>query len=522
MVANQSDNANPIQDQQAQNTEQVVQEFGRQMHQLVDELIQTSFQDVQQHVPLHQIEKGIWKRLLTLGNRNLQMIFELLGSGDVGPLASLQDGRTVKRLDDLHGRDYLSPFGEFRLERTVYGTREGKKIEFVPLDERLGLPESKFSYLLQDWDQAEAMEQPFAKVKGVMARILDLNQHVDSLERMNRQMSRQVDAFHDGQLPPAPESEGEIVVQTADHKGVPLQHAADRTTAADHDAEAPRRKNRKRMATLGGVYTIDRYERTPEQVTEALFADPGSPRDKTLPPRPRPQNKRLRASLPHVNALGEEIDGTAAVFGWMAEEVAARNPENRKTVVFVTDGEENLRTTRDALQEGVAMVDVLDLLHVTPRLWRAGHLFGYGEADRESFVRARVLRILRGEVRSVVRGLRQMATNKLTGKSRRELLRICNYFETNADRMRYDEYLASGYPIASGVIEGACRNVVKDRMERTGMSWVLEGAQGMLLLRCVWLCESWDAYQDFYVDQETQRLHPNRPCLKQLSWALAI
>lgn len=522
MIANQMPVANPIQvDQQSQ--EELIQKHGQRMHDLVDQLVLGNLQAVKNHTPVHEVERDTFGTLLRLGNCTLQLLFDLLGSGDVGPTVTLPEGRTLKRLQELHSRDYLSVFGEFQLDRTVYGRREGKKIEFVPLDERLGLPESKFSYLLQDWDQCEVMEQPFAKVKGVMGRILGLTQHVDSLEQMNRQMAQQVEAFHETQLPPALESEGEILVQTADHKGVPLQHPADRNAAADHDAEAPRRAGRKRMAALAGVYSIAPYVRTPDQVVEALFAKPGSPRDESLPVRPKPQNKRLRACLPHENHLGETIDGTAAMFGWLADEVFARNPDGSKPLIHLTDGEPCLRTMRDVFQDEVAMVDILDLLHATSRVWRASRLLGYEEeAKREKFVRERVSRILHGEVKSVIVGLRQLGTRQgLTGQRRKELQGICHYFEKNQDRMQYDEYLAKGYPIASGVIEGACRNVVKDRMERTGMSWVIEGAQAMLSLRCLWLSESWDAYQPFRIERETQRLHANRPWIKALPWALA-
>jgi hypothetical protein len=76
------------------------------------------------------------------------------------------------------------------------------------------------------------------------------------------------------------------------------------------------------------------------------------------------------------------------------------------------------------------------------------------------------LRILKGEVRPVIRGLRRMGTSaRLRGKQRKQLDTICAYFEANEARMRYDQYLAEGYPIATGVIEGACRHLVKDRME---------------------------------------------------------
>ena len=157
-------------------------------------------------------------------------------------------------------------------------------------------------------------------------------------------------------------------------------------------------------------------------------------------------------------------------------------------------------------------VDILDLLHATPRIWDAAHLF-YDRNSEEAldFVYDRVLRILQGEVRTVVSGLRQMGTKrKLRGKKRDKLANICGYLQNNAHRMRYDEYLAAGYPIASGVIEGACRHFVKDRMERSGMRWTIESAQAMLDVRSTYLNGDWDAFMAYRIEQETQRLYPHR------------
>ena len=144
-------------------------------------------------------------------------------------------------------------------------------------------------------------------------------------------------------------------------------------------------------------------------------------------------------------------------------------------------------------------------MHATPRIWDAAHLFyGRDEEQTLNFVYDRVLRILQGEVRSVVAGLRQMGTKRtLRGKKREKLAKLCGYLENNAHRMRYDEYLAAGYPIASGVIEGACRHFVKDRMERSGMRWRIESAQAMLAVRSIYLNGDWDDFMTYRIEKET-------------------
>jgi hypothetical protein len=114
-----------------------------------------------------------------------------------------------------------------------------------------------------------------------------------------------------------------------------------------------------------------------------------------------------------------------------------------------------------------------------------------------------------------------MGTSSLRAEKRRKLQTICKYLEKNRHRMRYHEYLALGYPMASGVIEGACRNVVKDRLERTGMNWTIPGAQAMLDLRCLYLTEQWEEFNDFRIARETQRLYPYRDTLQTFSWDVA-
>jgi hypothetical protein len=95
-------------------------------------------------------------------------------------------------------------------------------------------------------------------------------------------------------------------------------------------------------------------------------------------------------------------------------------------------------------------------------------------------VRERLLRVLLGAVLLVVWGLRERGTKHgLTGAKQKMLAQVCNCLEKILERMKYDEYLAEGYPIASGGIEGACRHPLKDRLERAGMHWIAGGTQAL-------------------------------------------
>ncbi|MEZ6130664.1 MAG: hypothetical protein R3C59_18415 [Planctomycetaceae bacterium] len=155
------------------------------------------------------------------------------------------------------------------------------------------------------------------------------------------------------------------------------------------------------------------------------------------------------------------------------------------------------------------------MLHALSYVWKAASLFETSDAKRKAFTRERLLRILRGDVRGVIQGLRALGTRRgLKGEKRKSLHKICNYLEHNADRMRYDEYLRRGYPIATGVIEGACRHLVADRMERSGMRWTLEGARSMLHTRAVYQSDHWRSFLDWNMQTEITRTHKHRDLLK--------
>ena len=469
----------------------------------------------EQGLAAHEVEADMWRRVLRLGHQALDLLFHLVGSGEVGETTTLPDGHEVRRLEGLHPRTYPSVFGSFEGARTVYGSREGQKLEYVPFDTELQRPESEFSYLLQDWAQGLAVEQAYRRVPETLGRILEVKPPVDSLKRMNLKMAQSVRGFRESRPAPEPEAEGALCVVSADGKGIPIRRSTSEVPIEAHDRDQKPKTNRKKMAVVGTVYTIDPFVRTPEEVAASLFRDPN---DATpCAKRPEPQHKRLWASLPQ-DQDGDLISATDETFGWLAQEVARRHPDSHTPTLLLMDGQKSLWEAGQRDLPPDDLIDILDLLHATPRIWEAARLFYVRDSEPAwEFVYDRVLRLLRGEVRSVMAGLRQMGTKRqLRGKKRDKLAKLCGYLQNNAHRMRYDEYLAAGYPIASGVIEGACRHVVKDRMERSGMRWTLESAQAMLDVRSTYVNGDWDTFMKYRIEKETQRLYPHRELVEPI------
>lgn len=105
------------------------------------------------------------------------------------------------------------------------------------------------------------------------------------------------------------------------------------------------------------------------------------------------------------------------------------------------------------------------------------------EPQAEQWVSERLLEILRGRSSQVAAGIRRSATRRgLGAKVRLPLDKCADYLLKYRDYLRYDQYLAAGLPIATGVIEGACRRLVKDPMGLTGARWRLAGAEAVLTL----------------------------------------
>ena len=467
-------------------------------------------------LPAHELERGLWHSLLRLGHELQAEYFALAGDGDGGETLTLADGRVVKRLPKPHGRPYRSIFGDFTLERVVDGTREGQRIEAAPLDARLGLPEGKCSYLLQDWNQALVVEAPFDHVNAVLGRMLGLKQSVASLETMTRTLAGAVAGYEATRPPVAPATGEQIVVLSADGKGVPLRKPADAPAIAAHDHARRPKPDRKKMAVLGAAYQIDPRVRTPLAVVESLFRDPTAPSARPEARRPVPQQKRLCAVLPVAAAVAEALAPprpVEVIFPWLQAEARRRDPVHQHPWVVLMDGQASLWDAAAATLGDAPRVEILDLLHATGHLWEAVHLFhDSGSVMAQKWMKLLVLGLLSGMGTRVIRWLQHLAEHsELPAATRTRLAQIHDYFDRHRDRIHYDRYLAAGYPIASGVIEGACRHVVKDRMERAGMHWTLPGAQALLTLRCVALNDDWEPLINHHIQHETTRLYANIP-----------
>ena len=256
------------------------------------------------------------------------------------------------------------------------------------------------------------------------------------------------------------------------------------------------KKNAKRMATVAAVYTIETVERTPQDLI------PGNKTKNDKEKNPLPEQKRVWASL---EKSAEQVIESAF------SEAFRRDPRQEKHWVALVDGEnQQLRILkRLAKKQGVNLTIIVDIIHVIEYLWKAGRAFHPKSGpELEKWVQYRVLKILEGKAGLMAGGMRRSATLKrLTEKEREPVESCATYLKNKAPYLKYHQYLDLGFPIATGVIEGACRHLVKDRMDITGAKWRLTSAEAVLRLRALRSSNDFDEYWTFHEACEYKRNH---------------
>lgn len=411
-------------------------------------------------------------------------------------------------------RNLQTVFGTIEVERVCYGAPGHQCL--APLDAELNLPPESYSHGIRRKVALEAAQISFDNVVVSVEEATGVKVPKRQVEQLAQRAAMDFDEFYKQRRRPGKnERTGPLLVLTTDGKGVVMRHehlrpATKRAAEKSNPKLAKRtskgeKRNRKRMSQVAAVYTVGRFVRMPEEILGELNSVGGHEGVTRPRRRPKPEHKRVWASL---EKEPEEVVKE------LVEEGLLRDPRKRKHWVALIDGHPHqLSLVNDALEHaGVEATVILDIIHVLEYLWKASHVF-FGEASStgEEWVTERLRRILQGEAVHVAAGIRRSGTLRgLTG-SKRDVVDTCaDYILGHAQYMRYDEYLAEGLPIATGVIEGACRHLVKDRMDITGARWSLSGGEAVLRLRALRVSHDFDEYWQFHEAQEYARNHAAR------------
>lgn len=462
--------------------------------------------------PARKMTHSDVERLIqTDGTELLRLLFQ--GYIDTHGLGEAEgDVRDASGLLRTHrpreGRALMTLFGQVEVrERQGYGARDESVL--YPLDAKLNLPGDKCSFGTRKRVAEECSKVSFEQ--SVVSVNSTTGAHVAKrqAEQLAQRAATDFEAFYEQGAAPA-ESLGSILVTSFDQKGIVMrtEDLRDATRKAAEERvhtfatrlSPGEKKDTKRMAAVAAVYTIAPHPRTAEDI---LTARPIPAEERVL--APRPEHKRVWASV---------VEDTQNVIQAGFEEALRRDPARAKDWVGLVDGnKDQLRFLRKCMRRfGVTVTIILDFIHVLEYLWKAAHAFyGKGNPAAESWVRRRGLEILRGKAGYVAGGMRRSATLRgLRGRARKKVDRAARYLLKHKRFLRYDEYLAKGYPIATGVIEGVCRHLLVDRLDITGARWGLLGAEAVIKLRALRSSGDFEEYWAFHEAQELRRNHADR------------
>jgi len=398
--------------------------------------------------------------------------------------------------------------GEIEVKRLLYQAPGVPGI--APMDAALGLPEEKYTHDLRRIVAEESARASFEEVAELVEKHTGGHVPKRQVEELATRAACDFDEFYASRLG-EPEDTDHLLILSFDAKGIAMLHRDLRDATRKAAAGTPRRletrltkgekPNRKRMAEVATVYTLQQWPRSIVDVLHGL-------RDKAekAARRPRPTHKRVWASISHTPQ--RVIDDAFA-------EAARRDPEQRRRWVVLVDGNRDQlrRIHRAAGKLGVQITIVLDIVHVLEYLWRAAYAFQpEGSEAAEAWVEARLLALLSGRTAGeIAKSLRLMIrSHMLDADAAKPVERAARYLVKNTRLLRYERALADGLPIATGVIEGACRYLVKDRMGRTGARWSLTGAEAVLRLRALRASGDFDDYWAFHLAKEHERTHQSR------------
>ena len=436
----------------------------------------------------YTVELTLFRRLLALGAALLRLFLVTRAAVRPSePILAADGTRLVYH--DQRPTTYDSVFGKMRFGRHDY-TAPGQDGR-CPLDAAVSLPVRCYSDLLREWAVYGTTDEAYRESQTVLERILGVSLSLQAIETSVADAAEDVTTFYEQPVAPTTHPPGRtILVVQADGKGVPMVQPS--PVAPPVRLGKGRKRTQKKEAVVTSLYTVAPYPRTPQEIVAALLPEGDRP---ATAARPVPVGKELHATL----------EGKEVALMRLAPRAGQREGAHIQQRVALTDGAE-------ALQEQVVTpfpghTLVLDSIHVAEYRWAtANTLLGETHLPRTMWVRAYLEPLLRGETDAVIAALEDEANDPTyTATQRQVVQRTRGYYRRNRPSMHYDEYLARGWPIGTGVVEGACGHLVKDRMEQSGMRWTKTGAQAVLDLRAVRLNRQWEVYWQFHRQQQHHR-----------------
>jgi hypothetical protein len=429
------------------------------------------------------------------------------------------------RLVEVTGADQVirrrAEPGHTRLLSTTLGTVEVTRIAYRkpgvsnlhPADARLALPDSRYSFPLQKAVVHETVTGALREARDGLDRMLSARVGTRQLMQITADAARDVRTFYQQHPGPGPAGHDskpaprDLLVLSIDATGINMIDSGLRATAARTGEPQPpsaqlacrERTGRARMAVVTAVYDAAPAVRGPADVMPADAIERAARK-----PGPKAVNRQIDASI---------IDSTIPMTKRLFDRAEQRDPTHQRRWIVLVDGNNHQidRIRSEAHAHGVRIDLIVDFIHVLEYIWKAADDLHPTQPGRVGFVARTARDLLEHHPAKVIADLTgHYDALTQAGTAAPGLKRCIDYLTAKQPYLIYRIALTMGWPIATGVIEGACRYLVKDRLAITGARWSLPSAEAVLLLRAVITNGDLEAYWKFHLHQDHQRTHTSR------------
>jgi hypothetical protein len=451
-----------------------------------------------------------------IGRRGREVMRELLqGHMDLRSIREPQlkqitdvSGVAHRRIERGHERLLATVFGTVTVTRIAYRALNASNLH--PLDAALNLPAERASHGLRRLAALEAVRGSFDDAQTAIARASGTRIGKRQIEQLTVRAAVDVERFYRA-ADPVPCTADTPLIISVDGKGIVMRpESLRRDTARAAEAKGENKMKtrlssgeklgRKRMAMLGTVYDAEAAAR----IIDDVIAAADEP-DRASTEGPKAFNKWLTGSV---------TDNSAEVVSAVFDQAEQRDPRHERTWVVLVDGAQPQidQILAEAKVRGVTIHIVCDFIHVLEYLWKAAWCFHTEAGSQiEAWTARHARAILAGDSAQVAADLELAATSAALSDEKSETIeKVCTYLRNKGPYLGYDQALSNGWPIATGIIEGACRHLVKDRLDITGARWSLPGAEAVLKLRALISNGDFDTYFTWHLRQEHNRIHQSR------------
>jgi hypothetical protein len=442
-------------------------------------------------------EKVIAEEGRELQRRLLQATFDIDAAREeraagVTSAAGIPHGSVEKG----HGRGVASVFGPVRVTRMAYRNR--REPNLYPADARQVLPGDPYSLGMRALAAFHLAGGGFGQAQEVIEARTGVTVGRAQLAGLAEDLAAWTDDFYAGRSRDAADEEqpdGDVIMMQGDGKGIAMRPEHRRNSGKDDGT----RPGIKKMAGIVAVADFTPAVREPEDIA-------APPARRKAHPGPKARDKWVSAS---VTESIEDMIGSAF------DEADRRDPERVRQRVFLVDGNKQQITAIEdhARARGVKVPVLIDYIHVSGYIGKAAAALHPGDpAAAGQWADGQLLRVLHGRARAVAATLASVAAKTRANPRTRHLDltgmdKAVTYLTNNHKHMRYDKALEKGWPIATGMIEGACRFVIEDRFGITGARWSPDGAEVILKIRAVVVNGDLDDYMTYYKNRYRAERH---------------